>query len=496
MTMPAADVPCAASSVSPLSADAGFCLLIPGFLTEQECREHIAQSDARGFASAGSHYPPSYRNNERQVVDDSVLARRLGERLVVHVPEHLLLDGQRWAFDSLNERFRFCRYGAGQQFNVHRDGVHYRGPDRRSCLTFMVYLTDGDAFGGGDTVFYSAGPGGETGGAPAREIGRVRPCAGSLIVFDHSLWHAGAVVTQGVKHILRSDVLYRREGESRPQGAFEPGHDGYVWTMARLGEDLLASGGRDGLIRLWRLDGASHGTLPGHRQSVLGLAALADGSLASISRDGDLRLWDVRAGACTRVVKAHAGSGLAVLALQDGTLATGGADGSVRHWQADGSLIATHDGHGGWVWSLAESAQGQLVSASEDGSLRVWDLRAGRCIATLPGAAPLRDVVALGPDRLASGDSEGCVMTWARSGGAWIPVRSLRAHRAAVRRLRVIGDGLLASAGEDYRVCVWRLADQSLCAESHHEDFATDVMRIPGGYLSCAYDGRITSHTL
>jgi hypothetical protein len=65
-----------------------------------------------------------------------------------------------------------------------------------------------------------------------------------------------------------------------------------------------------------------------------------------------------------------------------------------------------------------------------------------------------------------------------------------------VRRLRVIGDGLLASAGEDNRVRVWRLADQGLSAESHHEDFATDVMRVPGGYLSCAYDGRITSHAL
>lgn len=496
MTTLAAETPSTAPSVSPLPPDAGFCRLIPGFLSGQECREHIAQSEARGYAGAGSHYPPSYRNNDRQVVDDPALAQRLGERLVAHLPTHLQRDGQRWIFDSLNERFRFCRYGAGQQFNLHRDGVHHRGPDRRSWLTFMVYLTDGDAFGGGDTVFHSAGPGGEAGGAPGREIGRVRPRAGSLIVFDHGLWHAGAVVTQGVKHILRSDVLYRREGQGRAQGVFEPGHDGYVWTMARVGDKLLASGGRDRLIRLWHLDGAPQGTLPGHRQSVLGLAALADGSLASISRDGDLRLWDLQAGTCTRVVKAHAGSGLAVLALHDGTLATGGADGVVRHWQADGSPIATLGGVGGWVWSLAEFAEGQLACASEDGALRLWDLRAGRCIATLPGRAPLRDVVALGDGRLASGDNEGGLTIRERTGGTWQPVRRLRAHRAAVRRLRLIGDGLLASAGEDNRVCVWRLADLGLCAESHHADFATDVMRIPGGYLSCAYDGRITSHVL
>src|SRR4051794_34600316 len=33
---------------------------------------------------------------------------------------------------------------------------------------------------------------------------------GSLILFDHGIWHAGETVTAGTKYIMRSDVLFRR----------------------------------------------------------------------------------------------------------------------------------------------------------------------------------------------------------------------------------------------------------------------------------------------
>lgn len=480
-----------------LDADAGFCVVIPDFLSAQECREHIARSEARGFNAAASHYPPSYRNNDRQVVDDPVFARQMGERLAGHVPPRLEHEGETWAFDGINERFRFCRYRAGQQFNLHQDGVHHRGPGLQSRLTFMVYLTDGDAFDGGDTLFYSAGPAGDANGAPARLIGRVRPRAGSLILFDHRLWHSGETVSRGVKHILRSDVIYRRHDaapapSTRP---FEPGHQGYVWALARLGDDLLASSGRDTSIRLWHDDGRAAGQLVGHRQSVLGLAALPGGRLASIARDGDLRFWSMADRACARTAPAHQGSGLTVAALPDGTLASGGADAQVRLWRADGEPLATLSGHTGWVWSVAAVGPGHLASASEDGTVRLWERASGHCVGTLPGMSPLRDLLVLpGGDQLICADIEGRLATWARSGSTWTHTHTMQAHGAAVRRLRWLGNGLLASAAEDNRVRVWRLADRTLLVESCHDNFVTDVLPLPGAYLSCSYDGRIARH--
>jgi predicted 2-oxoglutarate/Fe(II)-dependent dioxygenase YbiX len=481
-----------AAPFNPLPADAGFCVVIPGFLSAPECRQHIATSEARGFVGAGSDYPPSYRNNERQVLDDPQLAQHLLRRLLQHTPPTLQHAGEPWALHSVNERFRLCRYRAGQQFNIHQDGVHHRGEGLQSRLTFMVYLTDGDDFEGGDTLFYSAGPAGR-----AQVIGRVRPRAGSLILFDHSLWHAGAVVTRGVKHILRSDVLYQRQAstEATTPQAFQPGHAGYVWTLAQLGSGLLASGGRDAVIRLWRDDGAAAGSLHGHRQSVLGLAALTDGQLASVSRDRSLRWWDVRSRRCTRVVAAHDASTLAVAALPDDSLATGGADAAVKLWRGNGDALATLSGHRGWVWAVAPLGEHGLASASEDGSVKLWDRPSGQCLRTLPGRTPLRDLLVLpGGEQLVTADIEGRLVWWQLCSGEWRCTHTLHAHAAAVRRLRLIGPGRLASAGEDNRVRVWRLSDRQLLAQSQHDNFVTDVLPLRGGYLSCSYDGQIAQH--
>ncbi len=491
-----------ATAFHPLPPDAGFCVVIHGFLSPLECERHIAQSESRGFVGAGSDYPPSYRNNDRQVVDDPLLARQMLERLAPLAPSVLPDDagGAPWSLHGVNERLRLCRYRAGQQFNLHQDGVHHRTEGLQSRLTFMVYLTDGDAFEGGDTLFYSAGPAGDASGAAATVIGRVRPKAGSLILFDHKLWHAGAVVTRGVKHILRSDVLYQRQAQAIPQAParpFQPGHAGYVWTMARLSGGLVASGGRDATIRLWRADGRAAGELAGHSQSVLGLAPLPGGRLASVSRDRSLRLWDTRSQRCTRVVAdAHGASPLTVAALPGGMLATGGADALVKLWRRDGRALATLAGHTGWVWAVAPLGDDQLASAGEDGSVRLWDIASRRCLHALQGDTPLRDVAALpGGGRLITGDIEGRLATWVCRDGAWHRGATVSAHAAAVRRLRLVGDGLLASAGEDNRVRLWRLADWGLVAQSRHGNFATDVLALDGGgYLSCSYDGRIARH--
>jgi predicted 2-oxoglutarate/Fe(II)-dependent dioxygenase YbiX len=481
-----------AAPFHPLPGGSPLCVVVPGFLSPAECRRQIALSEARGFAGAGTDYPPSYRDNDRQVLDDPAFARDMFARLAPHAPATLARDDGTWALDAVNERFRFCRYRPGQQFRLHQDGVHHRDEGLQSCLTFMVYLTDGDDFAGGDTLFHSAGPGGDP-----RITGRVRPRAGSLILFDHALWHAGEAVTAGVKHILRSDVLYRRAPRvDVPAGPFHPAHRGYVWTMERLTPDLLASGGRDATIRLWTEAGEARGQLNGHTRSVLGLASLPDGRLASVSRDRTLRIWSVPQRRCTREVIAHDAAALAVCALPGGRLATAGADGAVKLWRDDGEPLGTLGLHGGWAWALAPLGDDRLASASEDGLVKVWDLSSGRCLQTLPGDAPLRALTA-SPDgqQLSTGDLHGRIATWQRDGDAWRAQRAWPAHTAAVRRLRHAG-GVLASTGEDNALRLWRDTDGALQAGSRHDNFVTDALDVRAGWLGCSYDGRMLCHAL
>lgn len=472
-------------------------IVVRDFLSPEECRRHIAAAEARGFRSAGSDYPPSYRNNDRLVIDDAALAGDLFRRVRGLAPE--VIEGG-WHLEGINPRFRLCRYLPGQRFSIHQDGVHYREPGCRSWLTFMIYLTDGTEFEGGGTLFYAAGPGAAPQGADAPPVvARLRPRAGMLILFDHAVWHAGDTLTRGSKHILRSELLYRRAGAlAEPAGAFQPAHQGYVWTMARLSGGRVASGGRDASIRLWSNDGAPLGRLAGHRQSVLGLAQYASGCLASVSRDRSLRLWNAEALACEHAVIAHRSAVLAVAALPGKRLATGAADHAVKLWSCErGAPREIHalEGHAGWVWALAPAGAARLASASEDGSLRLWDTERFECLAVLAAGRPLR-TLDVSPDGalLAAGDISGEVTLW-KTLERPVLVGRFRAHAAAVRRVRFFDASTLATAGEDNRLRVWRAADASLLDEAPHDNFVTDVLPPQDGrYLSCSYDGSIAAH--
>jgi WD40 repeat protein len=98
---------------------------------------------------------------------------------------------------------------------------------------------------------------------------------------------------------------------------------------------LLASGGADGVIKLWdAVTGKDQGTLEGHKGEVRSLAFSPDGkTLASASTDGTARLWGVVSGKEKMSLPGHPRGVGAVAFSPDGkTLASGEFDGTVRLW--------------------------------------------------------------------------------------------------------------------------------------------------------------------
>jgi hypothetical protein len=477
----------------PLPPEAGYCVLIDDFFTAQECEALIARMAQAGFGSAASDYPPSYRDNERRVWDDAIFAQRLFARLSGRVPPVVSVNGERWRLQALNPRLRACRYRAGQQFRIHQDGVHHVDAQRRSLLTFMIYLDGAEAFDGGDTVFFAGGPRARDLAQPA-VIARVRPRRGSLIVFDHALWHAGETVTRGCKHVLRSDLIYACEArcDSAIAAPFSPGHRGYVWTLQALPGGRIASGGRDRAIRLWRHDGHAAGVLRGHTQSVLGLASAGEGRLASVSRDRDLRIWDLATGQCILARPAHAAAALCVVDTGHG-LASGGADHTIAQWDRDGSERARWTAHAGWVWALAWLGDDRLASVSEDGSVALWDTNTQQAFWRLRGSTALRAIAAWQGEQgveLAIGDEQGWIAVWRIAGDRVTPVRRFRAHAAALRRLRYLDGGRLVSGGEDGKILRWR--DDTSEPVAERDNFVTDFLALSATtLLSCGYDGQL-----
>jgi WD40 repeat protein len=99
-----------------------------------------------------------------------------------------------------------------------------------------------------------------------------------------------------------------------------------------------------------------------------------------------------------------------------------------------------------------------VVTASADGTLRVWNLDQGRCSHVLEGhRGPVRSLV-LDADRqiVVSAGQDGAVGIWDLVTGS--NVRFLRGHRGAVTTVALIGE-CVAAGGDDGTVRIWRIDD-------------------------------------
>lgn len=171
---------------------------VDAFLSPSECAALINRTETKGFEQAsiatseGTLVDQDTRNNDRVILDDPDLAVDLWTRIQPFTPRMLLGRQAR----GLNERFRFYRYKPGQKFSWHVDGAFRRDNGEISQLTFMIYLNEG--YQGGATRFEEI-----------EVVGQL----GMALVFEHSLFHEGAEVLDGVKYVLRSDIMYGSPGK-------------------------------------------------------------------------------------------------------------------------------------------------------------------------------------------------------------------------------------------------------------------------------------------
>lgn len=143
-------------------------------------------------------------------------------------------------------------------------------------------------------------------------------------------------------------------------------------------------------------------------------------------------------------------------------IATASEDWSLRVWDiGTASTRFTLQGHSGPVRSVAYSPDGEwIASASDDGTIVLWDANTGKNTLTLDGHVGGALAVCFSPDSrmLATAGSDNTVKLWDISDGTLI--RTLQGHEGAVTDVSFSpNDNKLVTASVDGTARIWNMAD-------------------------------------
>lgn len=232
-------------------------------------------------------------------------------------------------------------------------------------------------------------------------------------------------------------------------------------------EELVASAGYDGNIRLWNArTGDETLTLEGHSAWIHKLVFGPHGKrLASAGSDNTVMIWDVADGERLQTLDGHTETVLSVAFNSQGTqIASGGIDDTVRIWDAaTGREVTLLKGHSDRVSCVSFSPDGQLVaSASRDKTVRVWNATTGESAFGLEGHTRWVNCVAFSPDgsRLASGSGNqyqpGELKLWNTGTGQETLTLAGPEHTRRICSVAFAPDGLrIATASYDSTVRIW-----------------------------------------
>lgn len=244
------------------------------------------------------------------------------------------------------------------------------------------------------------------------------------------------------------------------------GHNAKVTGAALLGPGRLVTSSSGGTLRLWGLgEDRFSKILGGHEGEVLGVLGLSDRRAVSWSVDRTIRIWDVEEGREELILRGHEDTVTSCALTRDGwTLFSGSADTTVRQWDlSSGELMHTWRGHQGPVTAL-EAGEGFVVSASLDGTLRVWPLWASPSFEpmTLTGHSLGFLGCVLHLERLATWSYDQTIIVWDSNLGPFSSWQGpekkviLRGHTAAVLSCTFFPNGdRLVSASADGTLRIW-----------------------------------------
>ncbi len=162
------------------------------------------------------------------------------------------------------------------------------------------------------------------------------------------------------------------------------GHTNGVMCL-QFDDCILMTGSYDATVKIWDLaTGQEIRTITGHTQGIRCLQ-FDDTKLITGSLDGTIKVWNWRTGALIRTLSGHS-HGVIGLHMADKLLASGSSDNTILVHDFNNYHRTQLLGHTDWVNAVKIDLPSRtLFSASDDMTVKLWDLDTHRCIKTYEG---------------------------------------------------------------------------------------------------------------
>lgn len=239
------------------------------------------------------------------------------------------------------------------------------------------------------------------------------------------------------------------------QQTFSANHGSPIHDAALSPNGLfVATAGEDKTVKIWNAanGGASPPSpLQGFTAPVHSVAFTADGTrliAGSATPANELLAFEFVPRMLEQSFVGHAGAVEAVVALEGSSFAAMSADGSMKAWSLAGVKRLTPHNQPVSSLALMPTAPMQLFSASQDGTIRHWNVETGQQIRSINHGAPITSI-AVRPDgqRLASVSSNKTVRLWNVNGQ---PVAQMQGDlRAKTRVTRLTQEQTASTAKRD-----------------------------------------------
>ncbi|KAI9301475.1 WD40-repeat-containing domain protein [Cunninghamella echinulata] len=335
-------------------------------------------------------------------------------------------------------------------------------------------------------------------------------------------------------------LLTNRWLDGKMKTQYLQGHQGSVYCLTRLNATQFISGSRDRTLRVWQMKQEQEQEQHDNTKPIITKKTIHQGSILCLkvssnlmitgSSDATCALWDTRTLTLLTTFKEHHHGVLDVCFLSSSSLngfeneqdsdivyfASASRDHTICIWTyhrktQQGKLKHRLLGHVGPVNALDKFDQDHVLSASADGTLKLWNIHSGECIQTYlsTNSALLNNnntqqqqpesvngLACLKYDKtnqmIYGGGQDGKLRIWKK--GSKNCIATLSGHQGLIRTMDLMKGGkILVTGSYDKSIRVWDIQKQQclLSIQSGHSSWIFNLMVTRSKIISAGQDHQI-----